>query len=65
MVGDTGGILIEPGNTAAFAKALRILHDDPAHWRRMKRAARERAAQFDHNLWARKFEQICERLVRG
>lgn len=65
IVDDTCGILIEPGDTAAFVTALTALHRDDGHWRRLKEGARRRAEQFDHAVWSRKFEEICESLVQS
>jgi glycosyltransferase involved in cell wall biosynthesis len=59
------GILIEPGDTAAFSAAVAAMNADPQRWRAMKEAAGARAADFDHEVWARHFERICERLVAG
>ncbi len=65
IVDDSCGILIEPGDTAAFVAALTVLHRDVGLWRRLRQGARLRAEQFDHELWSRKFEEICEGLVTG
>ena len=63
IVDDSCGILIEPGDTAGFSAAVAAMHGDPERWRAMKDAAGARAADFDHEVWARHFERICERLV--
>jgi glycosyltransferase involved in cell wall biosynthesis len=63
IVDEECGILIEPQNTSAFVAAVVALHGDPQRWRRLKDGARLRSEQFDHALWARKFESICESLV--
>ncbi len=63
IVDETCGILIEPENTAAFVAALTALHRDSHRWRQLKMGARVRAAQFDHAVWSKKFEEICEALV--
>ena len=63
IVDESCGVLIEPGDTAGFVAAVTGLHQDSARWSRMKLAARERAAQFDHEVWARKFESLCAGLV--
>jgi glycosyltransferase involved in cell wall biosynthesis len=64
IVDEECGVLIEPQNTKAFVAAVAALHDDPQRWCRMKAAAGVRARQFDHAIWAREFESICESLVR-
>jgi glycosyltransferase involved in cell wall biosynthesis len=64
IVDEECGVLIEPNNTDAFVAAVAALHDDPERWIRMKAAAGVRARQFDHAIWAREFESICESLVR-
>jgi glycosyltransferase involved in cell wall biosynthesis len=64
MVDDTCGLLIEPQDTPAFVAALTALHRDSTLWLKLREGARLRAAQFDHAQWSRKFEAICERLVR-
>ena len=57
------GILIEPGDTQAFIAALAALHFDRNLWLLLKRGARLQARQFDHELWAGKFDEVCEQLV--
>jgi hypothetical protein len=34
------------------------------YWLQLKDGARKRAERFDHVQWARRFEQLCEELVR-
>lgn len=63
IVDEDCGILIEPQDTAAFIEAIRSLNSDNHRWLRLKEGARARANQFDHAIWARKFEDICEQLV--
>jgi glycosyltransferase involved in cell wall biosynthesis len=65
IVDEDSGILIEPQNTAAFVAAVAALHDDPQRWLRLAEGARRAAAQFDHAMWARKFESLCESLVKN
>jgi len=65
IVDEECGILMEPQNTAAFVAAVAALHDDPQRWLRLKDGARRRSEQFDHAVWARKFESICESLVKN
>jgi len=65
IVDPESGILIEPQNTAAFAAAVAALHDDSQRWLRLKDGARRASLQFDHAVWARKFESICESLVKN
>jgi len=65
IVDDTCGILIEPRDTQAFVAALTALHRDNRLWHRLRQGARLRAEQFDHAVWSRKFEEICEALVRS
>lgn len=63
IVDDACGILVAPRDTAAFVAAVRALHADPARWSSMRANAAQRAAQFDHAVWARKFEALCVELV--
>lgn len=63
IVDEECGILVEPQNTSAFVAAVAALHGDPQRWLRMKEGARRKSAEFDHAVWARKFESICESLV--
>jgi hypothetical protein len=58
------GVIIEPQNTNAFVAAVAALYGDRQRWLRMKEGARLRAEQFDHSVWSREFETICESLVR-
>jgi glycosyltransferase involved in cell wall biosynthesis len=63
IVDEHCGILIEPGDTRAFVAAVAALHQDRARWLRLKEGARRQAGQFEHAVWSRKFEEICEQLV--
>jgi glycosyltransferase involved in cell wall biosynthesis len=58
------GILIEPRDTDAFIAAVAALYEDAQLWLRLKEGARRKAEQFDHSVWARKFESICKSLVK-
>ena len=60
IVDSSCGLLIEPGDTAAFVGAVRRLHEDPELWHGLRAGARTRADQFDHAVWARRFEELCE-----
>lgn len=62
VVDDTCGLLIEPQDATALLRAVSRLHYDSELWRQMKTGAQARAAQFDHGLWSRRFEEICVRL---
>ena len=64
IVDESCGILIEPRDTGAFIAAVTSMHDDAQRWRRMKEGARLKSRQFDHTVWAREFEAICESLVK-
>ena len=64
IVDEKCGILIEPQDTDAFVAAVAALHDEPQRWLRLKEGARRKSEQFDHAIWARKFESICESLVQ-
>jgi glycosyltransferase involved in cell wall biosynthesis len=64
IVDEQCGILVEPQNTNAFVAAVAVLYGEPQRWMRMKEAARLKARQFDHTVWAREFESICESLVQ-
>lgn len=63
IVDERCGLLIEPGNASELLAAMATLHGDDALWRKLKDGARARAAEFDHAMWARRFEEICEGLV--
>jgi glycosyltransferase involved in cell wall biosynthesis len=60
IVDDSCGILIEPGDVDAFVAAVAALHADAPRWIAMTDGAAARAAQFDHRVWARKFEALCQ-----
>src|SRR6266851_841961 len=64
IVDEECGVIIEPQDTNAFVAAVAALHGDRQRWLRMKEGARLRAEQFDHSVWSREFEAICESLVR-
>jgi glycosyltransferase involved in cell wall biosynthesis len=63
IVDERCGILIEPGSVAELLAAMDALHRDSTLWRKLKEGARARASEFDHGVWARRFEEICEGLV--
>lgn len=65
IVDDDCGIVIEPQDTDAFVAAVTALYSDKARWLKLKEGARRKAGQFDHAVWSRKFEEICEYLVQG
>jgi glycosyltransferase involved in cell wall biosynthesis len=46
------GLVVEPGDTAGLAGALRRLHDDPALRARLGTAARAAVRAFSHDRWA-------------
>ena len=64
IVDDSCGLLIEPRDSSALVAAMRALHEDGERWQRMKLGAARRAADFDHAIWAHKFERICAELVK-
>jgi glycosyltransferase involved in cell wall biosynthesis len=59
IVDESCGVLIEPGDVDGLVAAVTALHADAPRWRRLCDGARERAARFDHQVWARKFESLC------
>jgi glycosyltransferase involved in cell wall biosynthesis len=63
IVDESCAILVEPRDTAGFLAAVTALHDDRARWRAMCSAAALRARDFDHALWAARFEEICRELA--
>ncbi len=65
MVDEHSALLIEPGDAQALAHAMAALHGDPDRWRGLQAGALSRAAQFDHAVWAKKFEEICRERVRN
>ena len=60
IVDDSCGVLIEPEDVDAFVAAVSSLHADAPRWLRLCDGAHARASQFDHRVWARKFETLCE-----
>jgi glycosyltransferase involved in cell wall biosynthesis len=65
IVDDNCGILIAPRDTKAFLAAVTTLYRDSARWLTMKQGAYRRACEFDHALWSKKFEDVCEQLVKS
>jgi glycosyltransferase involved in cell wall biosynthesis len=63
IIDESCGILIEPRDTSGFVAAVKSMHDDTQRWQRMKEGASLKSRQFDHMVWAREFEAICESLV--
>ena len=64
IVDETCGVLIEPRDTQGFVGAVTSLNQDRHRWQSMKQAAAARARDFDHALWASRFEEVCEDLVK-
>jgi glycosyltransferase involved in cell wall biosynthesis len=63
IVDDSCGVLIAPRDTKGFLAAVTSLNHDRDRWQSMKQAAALRARDFDHALWASRFEKVCEDLV--
>lgn len=63
MVDEQCGVLVEPHDAVAFADAVTTMHRETQLWRRLKEGAKQRAKSFDHAVWSKKFEDICEALV--
>ena len=59
IVDDSCGLLVEPQDVDGLVAALLTFRDDTARWRAARAGARARAAQFDHVVWARKFDALC------
>jgi glycosyltransferase involved in cell wall biosynthesis len=60
------GLLVEPGDEAGLAAAIRRMLDDPDAARRMGEAARERRRrEFTVDVMVRRFEALYERLMAG
>ena len=60
------GLLVDSGDEAGLAVAIRRMLDDPEAARRMGEAARERRRhEFTVDLMVRRFEALYERLVAG
>lgn len=61
--GETG-LLVEPGDAAGLAAALRRLLDDPELRKRMGRCGRERVlARFSENAMARAYERLYSQIL--
>ncbi len=54
---ERNGLVVEAGDVAATAAALRRLHEDPALCRRLGDAAREDVAPYTYAAWAQGFSQ--------
>ena len=65
IVDDTCGVLVEPGNGPALARAVLELAGDPEWYERLSRGAMERSAAFDSRYWNRVFTGFCMELYRG
>lgn len=60
IVSEVHGLLIEPGDAEALARALRRLIEDPALRARLGAAAREQAARYDWSVVARDLERVYD-----
>jgi glycosyltransferase involved in cell wall biosynthesis len=65
VVDGATGLLVPPGNPAAFAEAALRLADDAAMRRELGRAARERARQYQWESIARRQEQFYYEVLAG
>jgi glycosyltransferase involved in cell wall biosynthesis len=64
LVGDAG-VLVPPGDTDAFAAALRALVTDTERRRRLGEAARERSRRFDVSGMVAAYADLFEELARS
>jgi glycosyltransferase involved in cell wall biosynthesis len=64
IVDESCGILIASGSSQELVAAMTAMHGDSDRWRRLRQGAAARAKNFDHAVWSRKFEEICEELTR-
>lgn len=62
---DRTGVLVDPGDTAALADALRSLAGDPDRCRRLGEAARKAAGRYEPRLVAGQMEQLYQSLLEG
>jgi glycosyltransferase involved in cell wall biosynthesis len=53
------GILVQPRDVVALARAMSFLIDNPTRVVHMKRSARCRALDFDSAFWAAEFADVC------
>jgi glycosyltransferase involved in cell wall biosynthesis len=65
IVSDDCGILIEPRDSQALVAAVATLYRDRDRWLALKDGALRRSREFDHAHWARRFEEVCEQLVKA
>lgn len=65
IVDEKCGVLVEPNDVEGLADAIATLHQDTIRFRKLKQGARLKAMEFDHAVWSRKFEEICEELVQS
>ena len=62
---DISGLLVPPGDLAAFARAVEKLIDDEAARARLAAAARSRARMFSAETMTRETEAVYYQLVFG
>lgn len=65
IVDDSCGILVEPGNGTALARAVLELTGDSELYERLSRGAMERSVAFDSHYWNRVFIRFCMELCHG
>ena len=63
IVNDESGILVDPQDTAAFVAAVRILNSDSDRWQKLREGANRKAQQFNHAVWSKRFEEICDEVI--
>ncbi|MBL7647562.1 MAG: glycosyltransferase family 4 protein [Candidatus Hydrogenedentes bacterium] len=65
IVDENVGLFVEPKDAAGLADAMIRLHDDPAHFRRLRSNTRAQAEYFAADRWAGYFLDRCRALAVG
>jgi len=65
IVDESTGILVEPRDPAALARAMTELSEDPERYARLREGVRKKRMEFSSERWTETFVEYCRELARG
>lgn len=63
LVDETMGILVEPMDSDALCRAMRSLAEDDALFARLRAGVRAKRMDYDAEIWAERFVELCREVV--